>query len=555
MCCSGHEALPQTVGQGGPSRGGMVTSPHALATRAGLDILRAGGNAVDAAIAVTAVLSVVFPHMCGLGGDNFWLIFAANTGELRALNASGRSGEQASIDAYAGRDLSAIPARGALAANTVPGAVSGWEAAHRFGREAMGHSLSWARLLGAALAHARDGFPVSPSLAAWSATNVATTDPGLRALQRFDGFARTFLHPGGAPYACGEILRQPALAATLQALATGGAEAFYRGPIAAAIVDGLRAVGGLLTRDDFASHTADWGEPLRVPYRDCTACNCPPNTQGFASLELLHILDRFDVRTLGEGSADYYHLCIEATKEAFADRDRYLTDPDFATIPLDLLLSDAHAASQAGRIDMRHAAPSPCPLDPGGDTVWIGVVDAWGNAVSLIQSLYYDFGSGIVAGDTGVLLQNRGSFFSLDPGHVNRLEPRKRTFHTLNPAMLLKDGRPFLVYGTMGGEGQPQTQAAIVTRIVDFGLSPRAAIDAPRWLHGRAWGESVNMLRLENRIPKSVVDALRQRGHPVAVVEAYTDLMGHAGALLLDPDTGTWSGAADPRGDGAAVGL
>ena len=533
---------------------GMVTSPNYLATQAGVDILRAGGNAVDAAIAVASTLAVVYPQMCTLGGDNFWLIYNARTGELRALNASGRSGEKATIDFYKSKGLTKIPARGFLAANTVPGVVSGWDAAYKYAKDAMGDRLPWARLLASAIGYARDGFPVSPSLARWEAINVDPKDQEFRDLQRFDNFAAMYLQPGGKAYATGEIMKLSQLAATLEVIAKDGADAFYKGPIAEKIVAYLQANGGLLTLDDFAKHTADWVKPIHVPYRDLVAYNFPPNTQGMASLEILNILNNFDVKKLGEGSADYYHLLVEATKQSFADRDKYLTDPDFAPIPLDYLLSAKHGKEQAACIDLAKAAKDVTPLDPKGDTVWLGVVDKDGNAVSLIQSIYHDFGSGIVAGDTGVLLQNRGSFFSLDPKHVNHLEPRKRTYHTLNPAMLLKDGKPYLVYGTMGGEGQPQTQAAIVTRVVDFGMTPQDAINAPRWLHGRTWGASSNDLKLESRIDGNVVEELRRRGHPVKVVDAYTDTMGHAGAILIDPKTGVRYGATDPRGDGRAAG-
>ena len=349
-------------------------------------------------------------------------------------------------------------------------------------------------------------------------------------------------------------MKLPELANTLNLIAKDGAAAFYTGPIAKKIVADLQANGGILTVADFAKHTADWVDPIHVQYRGLTAYNFPPNTQGMASLEILNILNNFDVKSLGEGSADYYHLLVEATKQAFADRDRYLTDPAFAKIPLDFLLSPEHGKEQAARIDLKTAAKDVTPLDPKGDTVWIGVVDEEGNAVSLIQSIYHDFGSGIVAGDTGVLLQNRGSFFSLDPSHVNCLKPHKRTFHTLNPAMLLQDGKPYLVYGTMGGEGQPQTQAAIVTRVVDFGMSPQDAIIGPRWLHGRTWGASSNDLKLESRIADNVIEELKRRGHPVKVVDAYTDTMGHAGAILIDPLTHVRYGATDPRGDGLAAG-
>jgi len=260
------------------------------------------------------------------------------------------------------------------------------------------------------------------------------------------------------------------------------------------------------------------------------------------------------VKGLGEGTADYYHLMAEAVKEAFLDRDAYLTDPAFSEIPLDYLLSRRHGREQAARIDMTQAHNDLGLLDPKGDTVWIGVVDRAGNAVSLIQSIYHDFGSGIVAGNTGVLLQNRGSFFSLDPSHVNHLEPYKRTFHTLIAGMLLKETKPFLVYGTMGGEGQPQSQTAIVTRVVDFEMFPQDAVAAPRWLNGRTWGAASNTLKIEGRVPQAVFDELARRGHPVERVESFTDALGHAGAIMIDPDTGLLYGATDPRSDGLAVG-
>ena len=532
---------------------GVVTSPNYLASQAGLDVLRRGGTAVDAAIATASTLAVVYPQMCTLGGDNFWLIYNAKTGELKALNASGRSGEKATIDFYAAKGLKKIPSRGYIAANTVPGVVSGWDAAYAYSKEAMGSKMKWKELLASATDYAANGFPVSTSLAFWSKINTNPDDSEFRNLQRFDAFRKTYLHADGSPYTVGEVMRLPDLAATLNQVADKGAQVFYKGDIAKRIVADLQANGGLLTLSDFANHKADWVNPISVNYRGYKAVNFPPNTQGMASLEILNVLNNFDVKAMGEGTADYYHVLIEATKEAFVDRDKYLSDPDFVKIPLDYLLSAKHGKDQAARINMSKAAVNLTPLDPKGDTIWLGVVDAQGNAVSLIQSIYHDFGSGIVAGGTGVLLQNRGSFFSLDPKHVNHLEPRKRTFHTLNPAMLLKDGKPYLVYGTMGGEGQPQTQAAIVTRVVDFGMTPQEAIAAPRWLYGRTWGASSNDLKLEGRIPQKVADELKRRGHPVRLIEDFTDTMGHAGAILVDQATGVRQGGTDPRGDGAAV--
>ncbi|MEF3065432.1 gamma-glutamyltransferase [Pandoraea apista] len=534
--------------------GGMVTSSNYLATQAGWKVLQQGGNAVDAAIAVASTISVVYPQMNTIGGDNFWLIYNAKTKELRALNASGRSGERATLQFYRDKGLSTIPPRGYLSVNTVPGVVSGWDEAYRYAQATMGRSLPWRDLLRDAVHYAEDGFIVTSSLAKWEAINVDTADKVYRNLQQFDGFRQIFLKPDGMPYRVGERLRQPELAQTLTQIAEKGAQEFYKGEIARKIVEDLQANGGLLTRADFANHRADWVKPITVKYRGYDAYNFPPNTQGFASLEILNILNQFDIRSLGEGSADYYHLLVEATKQAFADRDRYLSDPDFVEIPLTQLLSAKHGKAQAGRINMRLAIHQVAPMDPKGDTVWFGVVDSEGNAVSLIQSIYYDFGSGIVPKGTGILLQNRGAFFSLDPNNVNHLAPHKRTFHTLNPAMLLKDGKPYLVYGTMGGEGQPQTQAAIVTRIVDFGMSPQEAINGPRWLYGRTWGVSSNDLKVEGRVPPAVTDELKRRGHPVKVVETYTDTMGHAGAILIDPVTGVRYGASDPRGDGLAAG-
>lgn len=534
---------------------GMVTSPNYLATQAGVDVLRRGGTAVDAAIAAAATLAVVYPQMCTLGGDNFWLIYNAKTGELKALNASGRSGAKATIDFYTSKGYQKIPSRGYYAANTVPGVVSGWDEAYKMSVRELGSQYNWADIFRSPIDYALNGMPVSTSLHYWSEVNVDPKDTEFRDLQRFPEFAKIFLKDGNKPYEVGEILKQPDLAKTLKLIADKGADEFYKGSIAKKIVSDLEAHDGLLTLADFQNHHADWVEPIHVNYRDTVAYNFPPNTQGMASLEILNILNNFDIKSLGEGSADYYHVIIEATKQAFADRDKYLTDPEFSDFPLDYLLSTQHGKDQAMRIDMQHAIDKADPLDPKGDTVWLGVVDKYGNAVSLIQSIYHDFGSAIVPKGTGIILQNRGSFFSLDKNHVNALMPHKRTFHTLNPAMLLKNGKPLLVYGTMGGEGQPQTQAAIVTRVIDFGMTPQMAINSPRWLYGRTWGKASNDLKMEGRIPADVLKELERRGHPVKKVEDFTDTMGHAGAILINQNSGVMQGGTDPRGDGLAAGF
>ncbi len=531
---------------------GMVTSPHYLATQAGVDTLRKGGTALDAAIAVAAVLAVVYPQMCSIGGDNFWLAHEAATGSLHGINASGRSGEKATRDFYAQKGLAAIPLRGPLAACTVPGVVSGWDAARTLSLS-WGSPLSLADLLQDAIALAAEGFAVTPSLAYWLHEDCKADPQGYRQLQNQPGFASTFL-PTGKPAHVGELMRLPHLAATLSLIAREGPRTFYEGELAERMTRWLEDNGGLLTARDFAAHDAETVTPLSVHYRGLEACNLPPNTQGVASLSILNILEHMDVASLGEGSAQHIHAIVEATKLAFAERDAHVTDPDFAQIPLDHMLSPAHGRELAQRIRMDRALEPAYLLEPKGDTCWFGVVDAQGNAVSAIQSIFHDFGAGIVAGDTGILLQNRGSFFSLDPTHVNTLEPLKRTMHTLNPPMLRKNGKPWLVYGTMGGEGQPQTQAALVTRMVDFGLSPHDAVAAPRWLYGRSWGVPVNNLRIEGRFAPQVAATLQHLGHDVEILGGFSDLMGHAGAILCDENTGLLFGATDPRSDGLAAG-
>jgi gamma-glutamyltranspeptidase/glutathione hydrolase len=525
---------------------GLVATPHALASEAGLAILERGGNAVDAAIAAGAAIAVVYPHMNGVGGDSFWLIYDARNRRLRALNAAGRSAAAAELETYRARFGATIPVRGGAAALTVPGVVSGWWAAHTMSREALGSPIGWSALLEAAIVHARDGFP--PSLGQRRETADAedlfgdATPSDLRAQ-----LWRVF-HP--------ELLKrerfvQADLAATLEEIVRDGAETFYRGALARRLARAANAAGSPLTPDDLAHHQPEWVEPLRIPYRGGEAVSFPPPTQGFAALAILSLLEGFEVKSLAE--ADYVHVVVEATKLAFEDRDRYLTDPTMAPVPVARCLDPVRLGERRRRISRRAAMPTPGPAATG-DTIAIVSADAQGNAVSLIQSLYWEFGSGVIAGDTGVLLQNRGAFFSLDPAHVNRLAPRKQTAHTLIPSMYLVDGRPRLVYGTMGGEGQPQTQAALVTRVVDRGLDPQAAVEAPRWLFGRTWGEETRSLRLEDRFGDDVREVLRERGHEVEVVEGWSDLMGHAQLIRVDP-TGGLTGASDPRADGAALGF
>ena len=534
----------------------MVTSPHALASAAGLRVLQGGGNAIEAAIAVASTIAVVYPHMNGIGGDNFWLIYDARAGTVKALLACGMAGAGCTIDAYRSAGYtSEIPRRGPLAANTVPGAVDGWFEAFAYGRARLGGKRAMAELLGDAIWYAENGFPVTPSQEEWTRRNVGFASSRFGGLEALPGFRRTFLKPDGSVYDRGERFALPDLAATLRAIATGGVDAFYRGPIAAAITTDLARAGGLLTAADFAAYRSRWEEPLRLRYRRWMLYNTPPPTQGLTSLQILNIVQRYDPAALAREPADYYHVMVEATKQAFVDRDAWIADPDFHPAPLEALLGAARADEHLAGIDPARASV-PKASDPGGgDTVWFGVVDAAGNAVSLIQSIYFDFGSGVIPDGTGVLLQNRGSSFSLDPSQPSALEPGKRPFHTLNPAMALYDGRPELVYGTMGGEGQPQTQAALVTRILDFGMDVQAAIDEPRWLYGRSWGDPTSSLSIESRAGEDVIAELRRRGHELSVLGPWEERVGHAQAIRIDRTTGMLYGGADPRSDGLAMGF
>ncbi len=531
---------------------GMVSTPHVLASSAGLEALQRGGSAVDAAIAANAVLCVVYPHMAGLGGDGFWLIGGGGSDGVAALHASGPAARAATPEFYRERGCTdAIPMRGAMAALTVPGAVDGWRLAHeRHGR------LPWADLFTAAIHYAREGMPVSRSLADWLVTDAAL-------LRDYPRTASIFL-PEGDPQREGARLVQQALARTLETIAQGGARALYEGELPARICAGLREAGSPLEAGDFAAYHARWVDPIRSSYRGYDVVQMPPNTQGFAALQILNLLEGFDVAAWGEGTADYYHHMAEVVKVAFADRDEWLTDPAHVDIPLERLLSKEYADERRRLIDPRRALGKVEPgvrfgghaqrEAPGGDTCYFCAVDDDGLVVSLIQSIYHDFGSCVTGGDTGVILQNRGSFFSLDAAHPNCLAPGKQTFHTLVPAMLLDDGAPVLAFGTMGGEGQPQTQAAMLTRLIDFGYDVQQAIEAPRWLMGRTWGTATSALSLEARIPEQAIRELTLRGQPVQVVAGWSGTMGHAQAIRIHRDTGFLEGGADPRGDGAALG-
>jgi gamma-glutamyltranspeptidase/glutathione hydrolase len=522
------------------ARNGMVSSPHYLATLAGLRVLQEGGNAVDAAIAVNSTLGVVYPHMTGMGGDAFWLIYDAAKDERHALNGSGRAIGAATIDFYTALGHSEIPMRGALSAVTVPGAVDSWCMAHeRFGK------LSLADDLSQAIAYARNGYPVSPG-------QMRFTEATLDVLARHSDSARNFLPEGCAPRP-GQLLALPNLAHTMEQVARKGRAGFYEGEVAAEIVRALRAEGALWETSDLSAHHGDWCAPISTTYRGYECIQHPPNSQGFVHLMMLNILERFDIASMHPDSAAYIHLIVEATKLAFISRDRYLSDPELCPVPLSDLLSKEYAAELAAQIRLDEARDIPS-VKMGSDTTCSVVVDGDGNAVSIIQSLYHEFGSGVVAGETGLLIQNRGSFFSLDPAHVNSLRPNKRCFHTLMPGMAFRDGKLELVYGTMGGEGQPQTSTVVASRVIDFGDDVQTAIDAPRWLYGRTWGVETKSLRIEQRLGDNTRLELARFGHQAEFVENFSDVVGHAAAIQRDPASGVLSGAADPRGEGIAAG-
>ena len=528
---------------------GMVATPHALASASGVAALRAGGNAVDAAIAAAATIAVVYPHMNGLGGDNVWLIHDAGRHVTRALCGAGRSARAASIEWYRARGVEAqIPARGGLAALTVPGAVAGWWSAHEYSRTTMGSPLGWADLLADAIGYARDGFPASDGQ-----RTPPPREPDLFGPDASSEIRRA-LWPLYHPEALARgALVQPDLARTLASVSAGGHDAFYRGEVARSIAAAAAAAGSPLAVEDFADHRTEWMKPLSIPYGSGTALSFPPPTQGMSALAMLAMSEAFDMASLAE--ADYVHVLVEAAKLAFADRDRHLTDPRHMRVAAEELLAPDRLRRLAGAISLARALAPAAAAAAAGDTVAIVAADAAGNAVSLIQSLYFTWGSALVAGDTGVVLQNRGSFFSLDPDAANRLAPHKLTMHTLTPSMYLEGGRARFAYGTMGGEGQPQTQAALVTRRLHRRLGVQAAVEAPRWLYGRTWGAPSRALSIEGRFGADVARALAARGHEVKVAGDWDDLFGHAQCVWLEPGGGDLVGGSDPRADGAALGF
>ena len=522
-------------------RRGVVAAPHHAAAEAGRTILAEGGNALEAMIAMAATIAAVYPHMNHIGGDGFWLVRQPN-GRVRALMGAGRAGAEARIDLYRDHGYDEIPPRGPLAALTAPSAVAAWALALEAAK-AHGGRQPLAALLDAAIRHARDGYAVTRSQA-------RLTTEKLGELRDVPGFATTFLIEGKPPVA-GAIFRQSALAATLDHLAAAGLDDFYRGDVGREIAADLKRLGSPITRADLEATRAVVAEPLSIAADAGTLYNTPPPTQGLASLIILALFARLRVDDV-EGF-DHVHGLVEATKRAFRVRDRLITDPDRLPESTGGYLGGKFLDSEAARIDRRRAAKWP-PSANAGDTVWMGAADASGLVVSYVQSLYWEFGSGCVLPATGVLMQNRGASFSLVPHALNALAPGRQPFHTLNPALAALDDGRVMAYGTMGGDGQPQTQAAVFTRHVLYRVPLADALSRPRWLLGRTWGSTTTTLRIEDGFDGNVIEGLLGAGHQVDVLaERYSDTMGHAGAVILHRG-GTLEGGHDPRADGGAAG-
>ena len=516
---------------------GMVASSQNLASTVGYKILARGGNAADAAVAMVAVLNVVEPHSVGLGGDAFALIYLAGENRIVGLNASGRAPCRASRSWFKSHGITTMPEQGILSV-TVPGALHGWaEMVERYG------ALTLTDVFEDAIAYAEGGFPVTEVIAGeWKAA-----ENFLRGEQSTTG---TYLVNGRAPRA-GELFRNKDLARTYRVVARDGVEAFYEGEIGRVIAEFCERKGGLLSAEDLKTTRSTWVDPISLEYRGHTIYELPPNGQGVTALEMLNILEGYDIKDLGCGSPEYLHLLMEAKKISFGDRDAFVTDPDFENVPVERMLSRTYAEEWRGRIDHDRAMAPPLPRSrPGtGDTVYVTAVDQDGNAVSLISSIYMAFGSGLVVDGTGIVLQNRGASFSLDPSNPNRLEPRKRPMHTIIPGMVFKNGLFMMTFGVMGGDMQPQGHVQFLVNLIDFGMNPQEALDAPRVRHMEGM-----TAYLEEGISGETAAALTEKGHEILRANPSVNQVGGGQAIYLDREQGVLLGASDRRKDGCAIG-
>jgi len=518
------------------ARHGMVAACHPLASLAGVEVLKSGGNVVDAAVATNAVLAVTQPNYCGVGGDFFCLYHEAATGRVHCYNGAGRSGSRASLEELGRRALSAVPAVGPGAVS-VPGVTEAWRVLlERFGTRSLGS------LLEPAIRYAAEGFPL---------TDIVCQAVRDRAELFDDAEWRRIFMPGGAYPDTGDLFRQPDLARTLTELADDP-HLFYRGRVAQAIAQRLEQ-HGYLTAPDLAEHAGEWVEPIATTYRGYTVYETPPPTQGLAALLTLNLLEGYDVAALPVHSAEHLHLLLEMTKLGYADRDRWIADPAHARVPVERLLSKGYAEGRRAAFDPRKAQAHTWG-DADGDTTGFVVADGRGNVVSVIQSLYKGFGAGVVPPGTGVVLQNRGAYFNTDPDHPNVFAPRKRPFHTLLANLVTRDSAPVLGYASMGGDGQAMFHVQVLTNVLDYGMEIQEAIERPRFMYGRLVpADAADLFRLEGRVPAAVVEDLRQRGHNIRVVSDWFTQMGHGHGITLD--RGTLRGGADARADGTALGF
>jgi gamma-glutamyltranspeptidase/glutathione hydrolase len=516
---------------------GMVASSQQLATLAGYKALSRGGNAVDAAVAMVSTLSVVEPHSVGIGGDAFALIYLAQEDKLVGMNASGRAPYHANIAWFHERGIETMPERGILSV-TVPGALHGWaQAVERYGRLKLGD------LLEEPIYYGEHGFPVTEVIAGeWKAME--------KVLRSQEGSSKTFLLDGKAPVP-GQVVRNRDLAQTYSKIARDGIEAFYEGEICTAIVDFSRRNNGLLSLEDFKTHTTTWVEPIVTDYRGYTIHELPPNGQGITALEMLNILEGYDLARMGHNSPEYLHLLTEVKKLAFSDRDSFVSDPEFEDIPVDKLLSKEYAKQCRDKIDPYRATVPPSPFSQArdSDTVYVTAVDEDRNAVSFISSIYLPFGSGMVVDGTGIVLQNRGKSFSLDSSHPNRVEPHKRPMHTIIPGMVFKDAGFLMSFGVMGGDMQPQGHVQFLINLIDFKMNLQEGVDAPRARHMQGME-----VYLEEGISRKTASTLKEKGHRIAQSASSVNQVGGGQAIYLDRAQNVLLGASDRRKDGGALG-
>lgn len=529
------------------AKNGIIATSQPLAAQVGLDILKQGGNAADAAIAVNAMLGLVEPMSCGIGGDLFVIYWDAKTQKLYGLNASGRSPHAISRKVFADKGLTEIPLTGPLPWS-VPGCVDGWDMLRsRFG------TMPFEKILAQPIKYGEEGFAVTDVIAGYWKS-------GARKLKEWPDSAATYLPGGNAPVE-GEIFKNPRLAASYRAIAKDGRDAFYTGEIAKKIDAFSKANGGYLRLKDFTDHKSNWVEPVSTNYRGYDVWELPPNGQGIAALQILNVLEKYDVKAMGHNSADFIHLYTEAKKLAFADRAKFYADPEFNKLPTAELISKPYADRRRKLIDMQKAATNVDAGDPkltNGDTVYLTVVDKDRNCCSFIQSNYYGFGSAVTPGDVGFVMQNRGALFALDDHHLNRLEPHKRPFHTIIPAFVTKDGKPWLCFGVMGGDMQPQGHVQVLVNMIDHGMNVQEAGDAARVRHfgsqqptGAAMDSAGGKVAVESGVPIGVIRELQKRGH--TIVRAVGSFGGYQ-AIMIDREHGTLRGGTEPRKDGAAVG-